>query len=131
MADRHAPTAEELDALARTAIARLPDAFRALLDGVIVRVEDFAEEDVLAEMGIADAWELTGLYTGVAVGQKSIADSGALPDMIHLFRLPLLLEWIETGVGLEALITHVVVHEAGHHFGLSDGDMHALEDAAG
>lgn len=131
MADRHAPTAEELDALARTAIARLPDAFRALLGGVIVRVEDFAGDDVLAEMGIADAWELTGLYTGVAVGQKSIADSGALPDMIHLFRLPLLLEWIETGVGLEALITHVVVHEAGHHFGLSDADMHALEDAAG
>lgn len=131
MADQHAPTAEELDALARAAIARLPGAFRALLDGVIVRVEDFAGDDVLAEVGIADAWELTGLYTGVAVGQKSIADSGALPDMIHLFRLPLLLEWIETGVGLEALITHVVVHEAGHHFGLSDADMHALEDAAG
>ena len=131
MADTYAPTLEELEGLAQAAIARLPDGFRAFLDGVVLRLEEFAEDEILAEMGIADAFELTGLYTGRAIGEKSVADSGTLPDMIHLYRSPLLLEWIETNVSLEALITHVVVHEVGHHFGLSDDDMHALEDAAG
>jgi predicted Zn-dependent protease with MMP-like domain len=126
-----APSADTIEALAREAIARLPDAFRAYLDGVVLRIEDFAEDDILAEMGIEDPFDLTGLYTGRPIGEKSVSDSGALPDMIHLFRRPLLDEWVETGVTLEALITHVVIHEVGHHFGLSDADMHALEAAAG
>lgn len=131
MADLFAPSAEMIEALATQALDRLPEAFRAHLGAVILRVEDFAEEDVLKEMGIDDPFDLTGLYTGHPIGQKSIAESGAMPDMIHLYRRPLLEEWIETGVALDALITHVVVHEVGHHFGLSDDDMHALEDAAG
>lgn len=126
-----APSAELIETLARAAIARLPEAFRAWLGDVVLRVEEFAEDDILAEMGIEDPFELTGLYTGRPVGEKSISDSGALPDMIHLFRRPLLDEWIETGVPLEALVAHVLIHEVGHHFGLSDADMHALEATAG
>jgi predicted Zn-dependent protease with MMP-like domain len=106
-------------------------AFRALLDGVVVRVEDFAEEDVLRELGIEDPFELTGLYTGRPVGEQLSMAPGELMPVIHLYRRPLLDEWVETGVGLEALITHVIVHEVGHHFGLSDADMHAIEDEAG
>jgi predicted Zn-dependent protease with MMP-like domain len=127
----YAPTAEEIAVLAHAALDRLPATFRAYLGDVVLRVEEFAAPDVLAEMGIEDPFELSGLYTGRPVGEKSSTDSGALPDMIHLYRRSLLDEWVETGVSLEALVTHVVVHEVGHHFGLSDADMHALEDEAG
>jgi predicted Zn-dependent protease with MMP-like domain len=126
-----APDAATIEALALAALARLPAEFRAHLGDIVLRVEDFADDAVLAEMGIDNPFELTGLYSGRPVGDKSSMDSGALPDMIHLYRRPLLDEWVETGVTLEALVTHVLVHEVGHHFGLSDDDMHALEDAAG
>ncbi len=125
-----APDAAELERLGDEALRRLPEAFRAYLKDVVLRVEEFAEEEVLAELGIEDPFELTGLYTGRPVGELSSIISGELPAMIHLFRRPLLDEWVETGVSLEALITHVIVHEVGHHFGLSDEDMHAIEDAA-
>ncbi len=126
-----APDADMIERLARDALARLPEPFAAHLADVVLRVEDFADDAVLAEMGFDDPFELTGLYTGRPVGEKSAFDTGGLPDMIHLYRRPLLDEWVETGVTLEALVAHVVVHEVGHHFGLSDADMHALEDAAG
>ncbi len=125
-----APDAAVIEALARAAIAALPPPFGALLSGVVLRVEEFAEDDVLAEFGIEDAFELTGLYTGRSITEKSSVESGTMPDTIHLYRRPLLDEWIETDVALEDLITHVLVHEAGHHFGLSDADMHGLEAAA-
>jgi predicted Zn-dependent protease with MMP-like domain len=133
MSERHlvAPDAATIEALARAAIERLPDPFRQFLDDVVLRVEEFADDDVLAELGIEDPFDLSGLYTGRPIGEKSVSDSGALPDMIHLFRRSLLEEWVETGVSLEALVRHVVIHEVGHHFGLSDADMHALERAAG
>jgi predicted Zn-dependent protease with MMP-like domain len=132
MSERHlvAPDAATIEALARAAIERLPDPFRRFLDDVVLRVEEFADDDVLAELGIEDPFDLSGLYTGRPIGEKSVSDSGALPDMIHLFRRSLLEEWVETGVSLEALVRHVVIHEVGHHFGLSDADMHALERAA-
>ncbi len=125
-----APSAEAIERLARAALARIPEPFGSYLGDVVLIVEEFADEETLAALGIEDPFQLTGLYHGRPVGEKSSFDSGALPDRIHLYRRPLLDEWIETGVSLEALVTHVVVHEVGHHFGLSDDDMHALEDAA-
>lgn len=122
-----APDANGIEALALAALAALPPEFRAHLGAVVVRVEDFAEDDVLEEMGIDDPFALTGLYRGRPLGEKSSTESGALPGMIFLYRRPLLDEWVETGVTLEALVSHVLIHEVGHHFGLSDADMHALE----
>jgi predicted Zn-dependent protease with MMP-like domain len=126
-----APDAAEIERLADAAIARMPGHFRRHLEGVVLRVDDFAEEEVLAELGIEDPFELSGLYTGRPIGERSSMLSGELPAMIHLYRRPLLDEWAETGVSLEALVTHVIVHEAGHHFGFSDADMHAIEEEAG
>jgi predicted Zn-dependent protease with MMP-like domain len=125
-----APDAARIEALADEAIARLPAAFRAHLDGVVLRVEDFPDDDMLAELGLEDPFDLTGLYSGRPIGEQSSMLSGELPAMIHLFRRPLLDEWAETGVALEDLITHVIVHEVGHHFGFSDDDMHAIESEA-
>lgn len=127
----YAPDLARIEALALAALARLPAPFAAHLGDVVLQVEDFADEATLDEMGIEDPFDLTGLYRGRPLGDKSVSDSGALPDTIHLYRRPILDEWAETGVALEALVTHVLVHEVGHHFGLSDDDMHALEDAAG
>jgi predicted Zn-dependent protease with MMP-like domain len=127
-----APSADEIDALARAALARLPAQFRAHLGDVVLLVEEFADEALLAELGIEDPFDLTGVYEGTPLHQKSIEHSGRLPDRIRLFRQPLLDEWIARGnETLEHLVAHVLVHEVGHHFGLSDEAMHALEDAAG
>ena len=125
-----APDAAAIEQLAEAAIARLPEQFRAHLANVVLRIEDFADEAVLDEMGIEDPFELSGLYSGRPVSEESAWVSGELPPMIHLYRRPLLDEWVETGVALEDLITHVIVHEIGHHFGFSDADMHRLEDQA-
>ena len=122
-----APTPEQIEAIARQAIERLPEMFRRHLGDVVLRVEEFADEAILDEMEIEDPFQLSGLYTGRPIGEKSVFESGALPDMIQLFRRPLLDEWAETGVSLEKLVIHVLIHEVGHHFGLSDADMHALE----
>ena len=125
----YAPDAAAIEALAEAAISRLPTEFRQHLTNVVLRIEDFADEAVLDEMGIEDPFELSGLYSGRPVSEESAWVSGELPPMIHLYRRPLLDEWVETGVALEELITHVIVHEIGHHFGFSDADMHALEES--
>jgi len=125
------PTTGDFEAEALGVIARLPDVFRRELAGVVLRVEEFATDEQLDSLGIADPWELTGLYEGVALTERSQWDSDGLPPVITLFRQPLLAEMEETGVGFAALIRHVVIHEAGHHFGLSDEDMHALEESVG
>ena len=126
-----APDADRIEAIARATIARLPAAFAEHLGDVVLRIEEVADEDVLVELGIDHPLDLTGLYTGRPIGEKSVNDVAALPDMIHLYRRAILDEWIDTGVSLEALVAHVVIHEIGHHFGLSDADMHALEELAG
>ncbi len=126
-----APDAAAIERLADAAIAALPERFRHHLDGVVVRIEEFADEETLDAMEIEDPFELTGLYSGRSMREESSLASGEMRPMIHLYRRPLLDEWVDTNVTLEALITHVIVHEVGHHFGLSDGDMHAIEEQAG
>lgn len=126
----YAPDAAALERLADRAVARLPGRFRAFLDGVVVRVEEEAEDEVLRELGLDSPYELTGLYSGRSMREESQWASGELRPMIHLYRRALLLEWVETGVALEELIAHVIVHEVGHHFGLSDEEMHAIEEQA-
>lgn len=128
---QHAPDAAAIEALARAALARIPAPFAGHLADIVLLVEDFADDETLDAMGIEDPFELTGLYHGTPIGEKSSWGEPVSPDRIHLYRRPLLEEWIETGIALDALIRHVVVHEVGHHFGLSDADMHALEEAAG
>jgi predicted Zn-dependent protease with MMP-like domain len=98
---------------------------------VVLRVDEFADDEVLKSFGIEDPFELSGLYSGRSIDRQCNWASGELPPMIHLYRRPLLDEWAETGVSLEALVTHIIVHEAGHHFGFSDADMHAIEEQAG
>ena len=126
-----APGAERIEAIARATIAKLPAEFARHLGDIVLKGEELADDATLDEMGIESPFELTGLYTGLPVGAKSVDHSGTMPDMIHLYRRAILDEWVETGVSLEALVAHVVIHEIGHHFGLSDADMHALEELAG
>ncbi|GGD96845.1 hypothetical protein GCM10011515_15800 [Tsuneonella deserti] len=123
------PSAAEMEAIARAALDRLPSDFARHARDVALMVEEFADAETLAALGLDDPFELTGLFEGVSLPEQSIEDSGRLPNRVRLFRQPILDEWIADGHDLEHLITHVVVHEIGHHFGLSDEDMHALESA--
>ncbi|MCT2399296.1 metallopeptidase family protein [Novosphingobium mangrovi (ex Huang et al. 2023)] len=124
------PSAADFEALAHAAFARIPAPFADHLDGIVVRVEEFADAETLAAVGLSDPFELTGLYHGRPMDKGSVWVAGELPPRITLYRQPLLAEWCETEVMLEDLVTHVVIHEVGHHFGLSDAAMHALEDGA-
>tara|TARA_R100001129_G_scaffold48012_2_gene32812 strand:- start:564 stop:974 length:411 start_codon:yes stop_codon:yes gene_type:complete len=124
-------TLDEMETLGRAAISALPQAFRTELGDVVFAVEDFADAETLRDLGIEDPFELSGVYEGHALTERSIEMSGQLPTRIRLFRRPILDEWAERGdETLEHLVLHVVIHEIGHHFGLSDDDMHALEDMA-
>jgi predicted Zn-dependent protease with MMP-like domain len=123
------PDSAAIEEIALATLEGLPPEFRAHLGDVVLIVEDLADDETLAALGIEHPLDLTGLYHGRPLGDKSSSDSGAPPDRIHLYRRAILDEWIETGVGLQALVAHVMIHEIGHHFGLSDDDMHALEEA--
>ncbi len=125
-----APDAAAFEALALAAFARIPEPFAGHLAGVRVTVAEFADAETLAAVGLDDPWELSGVYHGRSMDKESIWNSGEMPPVITLFRQPLLAEWCETGVALDDLVSHVVVHEVGHHFGLSDEQMHALEAGA-
>ncbi|USU11200.1 metallopeptidase family protein [Sphingomonadaceae bacterium OTU29THOMA1] len=124
-----APDAEAIEGIARDTIARLPSTFAAHLGDVLLLVEEEADAETLAALGLKHPLDLTGLYHGRPLGEKSSMDSGTMPDRIHLYRQAILAEWAETGVRLDDLVRHVTIHEIGHHFGLSDDDMHALDDA--
>ena len=126
-----APSLDDFAELAEAAFAALPETFRRLAGEVQFRVSDFAEEAVLDSLGIEDAFELTGLYHGVDLSRRSVFDPAPSASMVFLYRRPILDEWAERGdVALDELIAHVLVHEIGHHFGLSDDDMAGIEAAA-
>jgi predicted Zn-dependent protease with MMP-like domain len=124
----HPPTAGEIEAIARGALAALPDPFAAHLAHVVLQVDEYAEDELLQEMGIEHPLDLTGIYEGIPISQRSVDTSGSLPDRIRLFRQAILAEWCEEGEPFERLVRHILIHEVGHHFGFSDDDMHALEE---
>ena len=124
----HPPSAEEIEAIARDAMERLAEPFASHLRHVVLQIDEYADDALLAEMGIEHPLELTGVYEGIPIGQRSVETSGTLPDRIRLFRQPILAEWAEEGEPFEHLVRHILIHEVGHHFGLSDEDMHALEE---
>ena len=123
------PSAEEMEAIARKALQSLPEPFAGHLSDVVLLIEDFADDETLDAMGIEDPFDLTGIYEGIPLTERSVDHSGTLPDRIRLFRRPIIDEWAGGDDSLEHLVVHVLVHEVGHHFGLSDEDMHALEKA--
>lgn len=123
-----APGRAEMEMLARQALGRLPPQFREHLGDVVVRVEEFPTREQLVSVGLEDRWDLSGLYEGVPLSERSIWSPSEMPPIVTLFRQPLIREWRETGVRFGDLVTHVVVHEIGHHFGFTDETMHLLED---
>jgi acetylglutamate kinase len=122
------PSLEDILEMAEHAFAAIPEALRTLVRGVAIVVEETPDDDILEEMNIENPWELTGLYRGTPLTQKSVLDVPQEPDTILLFREPILLEWIETGEELFGLVRNVLIHEIGHHFGLSDADIDRLEN---
>jgi predicted Zn-dependent protease with MMP-like domain len=122
------PSADEIEAIARRTMNALPKPFADSLGDVVLLVEEFADADTLASLGIRDPFALSGVYEGIPLTERSLGQSGTLPERVRLFRGPLLDEWAAGNETLEHLVAHVLIHEIGHHFGLSDGDMHALEE---
>ena len=121
------PSLADLEILAREVFARLPAKFRALCEGLVIQVEDFAPDEVLDELKAETEFDLLGLFQGVGLPFQSGSAPVQMPNMIWLYRVPILLYWAEHDETLGAIVTHVLVHEIGHHFGLSDADMEAIE----
>jgi predicted Zn-dependent protease with MMP-like domain len=129
--DAKAPSLDDFARLADDAFKALPQPFKGMAGDVRMQVEDFGSEEVLDELGIEDPFELTGLYQGVNLADRSVLDPIPQISQVMLYRRPILDEWAERGdVTLFELISHVLVHEIGHHFGLSDDDIHRAEDQA-
>ncbi|PWB79420.1 MAG: Zn-dependent protease [Methylocystaceae bacterium] len=127
-----APSLEDIEALADAAFASLPSRFTRLCEGLVIRVDDFPEEEVLEEMECETEFDLLGLFRGQGLAQRdAVAQTGEPPNMIWLYRRPILDYWADGDDTLQAVITHVLVHEIGHHFGLSDEDMEEIEARAG
>jgi predicted Zn-dependent protease with MMP-like domain len=121
------PSAEDIEELAERALAAIPERLLRHVNNVGITVEDAPDDETLAEMGIETPWELTGLYRGTPLPLRSVGDVARGPDLIYLYREPILLEWIETGEDLFRLVRNVLLHEIAHHFGFSDADIAALE----
>ncbi|HZS65115.1 MAG TPA: metallopeptidase family protein [Xanthobacteraceae bacterium] len=125
-----APSLAEMEALAIVAFRRLPAHFRKLCEDLVIQVDDFPSDEVLDHMGAETEFDLLGLFHGVGLPFRSVSDPAQMPNMIWLYRRPILDYWAEHEETLGAIITHVLVHEIGHHFGLSDADMEAIEASA-
>ena len=122
------PSLDDLAVIAENAYAEIPENFRQLTRGVIIRIDDFPDDDTVRDMALESRFDLLGLYHGVHIGEKNSGFSPTDVDKIFLYRRPLLDYWCDTGEDLEHLVRHVLIHEIGHHFGLSDGDMDRIED---
>jgi predicted Zn-dependent protease with MMP-like domain len=122
-----APSLDDIEALAQAAYTRLPETFRALCEGLVIQVDDFPTEEVLEHMAAETEFDLLGLFQGIGLPFRSDQISGQMPNMVWLYRRPILDYWAEHDDTLGAIVTHVLVHEIGHHFGLSDDDMEAIE----
>ena len=124
------PSLDDFQALAAEALAAIPEPFKTHIEGVVIRVAEWPEDEVLAEMGFDSPYELLGLYQGVALTERSFSDVAPRVDMIFLYRQPLLAAWEDDGCDLRDLVRNTLVHEIGHHFGLSDAEMETLEASA-
>jgi len=130
LAESRPPSADDIVCLGEEVLAELPDFVRSRIGDVPIVVQDFADDEVLAEMGIDDPFELSGLYQGVPIGHREqVTAPSGMPDLIFLYRRPILDEWCEVGVPLKELVRTVLVHEIGHHMGLSDDDIDRIEEA--
>ena len=123
-----APSETEIDEIARRTLARLPSPFAQSLKDIVLQVVPVADAETARRVGLSHPMQLSGLYEGVSLNRQSVSQSGTLPERITLYSRPILAEWRSTGVSLDELVSHIVIHEVGHHFGFSDDDMHALED---
>ncbi|MCJ8144912.1 metallopeptidase family protein [Ancylobacter sp. A5.8] len=126
-----APSLAQMEVMAQAAYERLPDHFRAMCGNMVVQVDDFPSDEVLEEMEAETPFDLLGLFQGIGLAQGFDAAGGVLPNMIHLYRRPILDYWAENDETLGAVVTHVLIHEIGHHFGLSDEDMERIEEEGG
>ena len=121
------PSLADIEALAQSALASIPQEMKQQLGPVVIRVEEFPDEETEAEMGLESPFDILGLYRGVALPHKSVSDPRPNIDMVFLYRQPILDYWCETGDDLEHIVRHVLIHEIGHHFGFSDADMERIE----
>ena len=124
------PTEADIDAIARRTLERLPSPFTESLKDIVLQVVPVADAETARRVGLRHPMQLSGLYEGISLNRQSVSQSGTLPERITLYSRPILAEWGSTGVSLDQLVSHIVIHEVGHHFGFSDDDMHALEDSA-
>ena len=124
------PSDADIDAIARQTLGRLPSPFSDSLGDIVLLIEPLADQDTSRRLGLDHPMQLSGLYEGVPLNHQSVDQSGMLPERITLYSRPILAEWQSTPFSLERIVSHIVIHEVGHHFGFSDDDMHALEDSA-
>jgi predicted Zn-dependent protease with MMP-like domain len=122
------PTPADIEAIARRTLDGLPSPFRESLDDIVLQIEPVADAETARSVGLRHPMQLSGLYQGVSLNHRSVQQSGTLPERITLYSRPIIAEWQSTRFSLEQLVSHIVIHEVGHHFGFSDDDMHALED---
>jgi len=121
------PDARDIEEMARIVLAALPPEFRVQLDGLLIRVDEFCDAETERDFELESPFELSGIYRGVDLTRQSVLDVRTGPDVIELFRRPILDEWCETGEDLFVIVRNVLIHEIGHHFGLSDADIKRLE----